>query len=314
MKGTYTTSVKRPGTGAKRLLLCAGICAALLLSAESSRAAMGLTSKFVDVVIENMKPGHSYNLRELKGVPYEVKNKGDAPVNVVIEIVPPEKKQLQDSYEPIPDPSWIKATPDKHGMAAGSNAFSDLIISVPDDPALAGRHFQAMIWSHTVGTGFLGVGVKTRLRFSIGAGPESLAAEKKRKAMVTLNFDIWPETMYVTGAATGKKYDIKKKEGKSFKIANRADEAMELELKSTPWDPRFTLPEGYEAAPDPQWLVLKPAKLKLDPNSITEVKIFTQIPEEHKGKKFAFVVSSNLPDAMTLTASNRVLVTVADGK
>ena len=293
-------------------LMCVIMLSAGIFHAENSCATIGLTSKFVDVVLENLKPGHSYNLRELKGVPYEVKNRGDAAVNIVIEIVPPDAKQLQGSYEAIPDPSWIKTLPEKHSMAAGSNAFSDLIITIPDDAALAGHHYQAMIWAHTVDTGFLGVGVKTRLRFSIGPGPESLKEEKKRKAMVTLNFDIWPQSMYVVGARAGKKYNVKKAEGKSLKISNRADEALEMELKSVPWDQRFTLPEGYEAAPNPGWLVIKPAALKLDPNSIEEVKIFLEIPEEQKGKRFAFVISSNLPNAMTLTASNRVLVTVTD--
>jgi hypothetical protein len=286
-----------------------GILAASL-AAPPGRADVGLGTQFTDAVIENLEPGGTYNLRELRGVPYSVTNIGDAEVEVEIEVEPPPTKLLQENYEPIPDPSWIRLLPAKHRIPAKGMAFSDIVIAVPADPALVGRHFQANIWVHTVGTGLLGTGLRSRVRFSVGPGPESLAKEKARKAMVDLNFEVWPSVLYVTDVPPGKRYDAGKKQGKSVTVTNRSNKPLELVLKVEKWNPhQQPLPEGHESG-DPAWVQIKPVKLKIKPFTVQEVKVTLDVPPEQAGKKLAYFLQAALPIGTVVSASNRIQVTV----
>ncbi|MFH1725879.1 MAG: hypothetical protein ABII00_14820 [Elusimicrobiota bacterium] len=290
-----------------RLLMAVGLAG--LLGIEEAWGSVGLSSQFVDVVFENLKPGRSYNIREIKGVPYTVKNRGNAPADVIVEAVLPEPTKIVEPYEAIPDPSWISLSPDRMRIDEASMGFSDIIISIPDDPELVGRHFQAMLWAHTVGTGFLAAGVKSRLRFSIGPGPETLERERARKAMVTLNFDLWPTALYVMKAEAGKRYDVKRKEKKTLKLTNRNDETLELVVKAIPW-PSSLPPTGYEIIKDLSWVGFKPEKLKVKGNRVKDIRLILTPPEELKGKKVVFVVQLSLPIGTPISATHRVLVTI----
>lgn len=287
------------------VLLISGLCR------PGAHAAVGLSTQFVDVVLENLNPGLTYNIRELRGVPYTIRNGGDSEIEVLIEVRAPTKEELKPQYEPIPDPSWVQIQPERHKLLGGAMGFSDVIIAVPDDPALKNRHFQAVIWAHSIGTeNMFAVGVNTRLRFSTGLGPESLEAEKRAKAMVKLNFDIWPQTLYAVKVIPGAEYDLKKAEKKSIKITNRAEESLDLVIKSIPWDPRLGLLEGYEAAPNSEWLRLEPEKVTIEPDSVKDIKLYFNIPEEMRGRKFAFLIQAGLPIGTPVSASNKVFVTV----
>jgi hypothetical protein len=235
-------------------------------------------------------------------------------VEVEIAVVPPRQDDLKDGYEPIPDPNWVRLMPPRHRIPAKGMAFSDIVIAIPEDRQLVGRHFQADLRAQTVGTGLFGAGVKSRIRFSVGPGPESLAREKQRKAMVSMNFDIWPSALYVTNAAAGRKYETAKEEKKSVTVTNRSDKPMEIVLKAGKWNVvQFPLPEGYEAG-DPSWLTFKPEHLKIKAFRVQEVKPTLNIPREQAGKKFVFVVQACLPIGTVVNAGNRVFVTVADGE
>jgi len=295
-----------------KLMITMSVCGALLFAPANARASVGLSSQFVDVVFEGLKIGASYDVRALKGVPYTVKNRGTMPVMVRVESVIPDDSKITEPYEAIPDPTWLKLTPEEMRIAPESVGFSDLMITIPNDKSLIGRHFFATLWAHTVDTGLFSAGVRTRIRFSIGPGPATLQAEKLKKAMVTLNYDLWPHAMYVKSAKAGKKYDVKKKENKSFKMTNRADEKLELHLSAVPWPKGGVrkLPRGYEYVEDLSWVSFKPGKLKVNGNSIEEMKLVLNPPKELKGRKVVFLVQVALPIGTPVSASHQVFVTI----
>jgi hypothetical protein len=290
------------------------LTAAVGLLGPPAQAKIGVGTQFTDAVMENLEPGQSYNVRELRGLPYSVRNAGDVDQDVKIEVSAPARKDLKPEYEPIPDPTWVQLLPDQHRLPPGGTAFSDILISIPDDPRLAGRHFQAEVLTHTVGEGMFGTGVKSRIRFSVGPGPQSLAQEKKRKAMVSLNYDLWPGALYVTEATAGAPYDVKKREKKSFKITNRSEESFELVLKAVPWDKRFPPPEGFEPVAIPQGLTLKPERVRLKPNRVEEIKVVLNLPEETRGRNLVFLIQAALPVGTVVSSAHRVHVTVLGEK
>lgn len=290
----------------------AGRMAAALVWAGSLitplRAEIGLGTQFTDAVMEGLEPGGVYNIRELRGVPYTVRNTGNAPVDVAVEVIVPEAKDARDGYEPIPDPSWIRLTPERHRIPPGGMAFSDIIVAVPDDPSFKGRHFIAYVRAKTVGTGLLGAGVKSQIRFSIGMGPKALDEEKRRKAMVTLNFELWPSSLYVMKARAGSAYKAAE-EKKKLVMTNRSEEPVELVLAAAAWNEgQSALPEGY-AAGNPSWVRFLPETVTVDGLSVLPVEVELNLPESAKGKKWAFAVEARLPIGTVVSASNRIFVT-----
>ncbi|MBI5596153.1 MAG: hypothetical protein HY928_08710 [Elusimicrobia bacterium] len=286
--------------------------AALLLAVVGvvrAGATIGLSSQFVNVAMENLEPGKSYNLLELRGLPYTVKNRGDGPVEVLVEITPPTTQECLAPYEPMPDASWMSVSPSRLRLDAGEPGFAALTIDVPNDPKFVGRHFQGQVWAHTLGTGLLAAGVRSNIRFSIGKGPETLEAEAHEKQMVALNYELWPAALYVTKARAGA-YEPAKEEGRQFVLTNRSEEPLELVATAVAWE-RMGLPAGYEAPKDLSWVKIEPATVKVDPISLERVRLKLDIPEQYKGKKLAFLIQLSLPIGTVVNRTNRVLVEVA---
>ncbi|MEK7745666.1 MAG: hypothetical protein AAB576_03295 [Elusimicrobiota bacterium] len=299
--------------GKKRLIAACLTLLGLAAGTAPCRAKIGLSSQFVNVVLENLKPGGVYNIREIKGVPYTIKNRGDDPAEVLVEVIIPPTAQLRAPYEPIPDPTWIQVNPSRMRIGAGEMGFSDLIISVPNDEKLRDRHFWAQLWGHTLETGLFAVGVKTEIRFSIGKGPATLAEEKRRKAMVDLNYDLWPSALYVKNARTGP-YDVKKEEKRSFKITNRAEKAVDLVFKAVPWQSGVSAPQGYEKIEDLGWVKFSPDAVSVEPDSVQDIRLLLDVPEAMKGRKVAFLVQVSLPIGVVVGASHQVYVEVPAGR
>jgi hypothetical protein len=141
-------------------LLLSAVCAAF--------AATGLSTRMADVRVEGLEPGHTYEL-QARGVHYTVFNRGDGPVDVAIEPLAPKSDTLLAGYEPVPDTGWVGVSPSSQPAAPGAAIETALTVAIPPRPELAGRRFQANLWSRTVGGG-LGVGVLSRLRLELAPG------------------------------------------------------------------------------------------------------------------------------------------------
>lgn len=305
MESVMEGAAKRTRRRAALAVLLAAACAA----AGTAWARIGLSSQFIDAVLGNLKPGRSYNIRELKGVPYTVKNRGDSPVDVLVDVVIP-PKGYREPYEPIPDPTWVQVRPARFRLGAGEAGYSDLIITLPEDDSLKDRHFVAQVWARTWDTGMLAAGVKSDIRFSVGKTPETLEEEKRRKAMVDLDYDFYPASLYVRKAAVGL-YDVKAGEKRSFKITNRAEKPLELVIKPIPWQSyTMTLPSGYEQIGGLSWVRFEPDRITVDPDTVKEVKVMLDVPKELKGRKVAFLVQLSLPIGVIVGAANQVYVEV----
>ncbi|PJA15427.1 MAG: hypothetical protein COX66_10130 [Elusimicrobia bacterium CG_4_10_14_0_2_um_filter_63_34] len=290
--------------------MCAIIAAAMLgvgVSVEASK--VGLSSQFVSVVLEGLQVGRNYNLLELRGVPYTVKNRGDGPANIVIDIEQPDPKNLLPGYEPIPELNWLSVTPNEMRINPGDSGFAALTINIPKGEQYIGRHYHGVVWAHIKTTGWFSAGVRSNIRFSTGKSPETLQEEEKYRSMVALNYDMWPSALYLKKAAVGK-YESEAGEKKSFLFTNRDEEPIELVITPVPWA-RPTLPPGYEKVNDLGWVRFEPSTIKADGLSIEKVKLVMDIPEQYAGKKIAFMARLSLPIGTIVNMTHRVLVEVA---
>jgi hypothetical protein len=300
-----------------------GSLAATLLAASPLWA--GIAMRFVDITLENVPPGAAFSIRSLKNLPLVLVNQDDRPegIDIGIEIDVPDKNEMKEGYEPIPDPSWIRVTPNSYHLGPKASASSDVLVNIPNDPALIGKHYEAIIFAHTMhknmafqGSGVvIETGLRSRIRISIGtAGPAALQREKDLKKLATINtnFSISPDNVYVQGVEVGKTLDLKSDKKASLKVINESDEAVELKFAPVPPDPNVVPQAGYEYAPDPTWLEVITKKLKVDGNSIKEIRFKLSVPDkpEYRNKKFMFLVQTTLAnEELPLALNNMVYVT-----
>lgn len=290
------------------------LCLAAMLGTPHPGWSLGLAARFGDVVVENAQIGATYNLRETLKIPFGIENRGNTDVEVVVEFLPPGDGHVLPEYEAIPDPNWLRAIPDRMTIGANAQGFFDLLLSIPDDQTLNGRHFQAIIVAKTVGTGLFSVAVENRLRFSVGPGPESLKEEKRMKALSQLDFDVSPQVLYVNDVPVGQTYDVRKETRKAIRVANYSVDPLSLRMMSEPWDKRLSMPAGYEPIPDPSWIRFNKSDQEIASEAIESFEIVFDVPDDaaHRGKKYAGLIRSGLTTGFWLDAPVRVFFTVKE--
>ena len=92
---------------------------------------------------------------------------------------------------------------------------------------------------------------------------------------------------------------------------NESDDPVKLKIRPVPPDPNITPQLGYEYAPDPGWLIVKPEEIAIKGNSIRELKLRLAIPDEpaYRGKKYMFLIQTTLADErLPLIYSNTLYV------
>lgn len=125
----------------------------------------GLSTTLVEVKLENLKPGGTYSLKELKNKSLVVRNTtNDITVDIEIEAEAPVDYNLVPGYEPIPDLSWVKIEkPSFKGIGPGKSAETDITISIPKKGKYRGKKYQVYIYSHTAGKATFRMGLMSRI-------------------------------------------------------------------------------------------------------------------------------------------------------
>lgn len=260
----------------------------------------GLSTQLGEVVVENLKVGQTYNLKDLANLSLIVTNTSDYKVNLKMEVLIPEPSELRNNSEPIPDLSWIKVTKDFFELSPQKKAVSDIIIYIPDNEEYFGKKYQAMIWSHTVGEKglVLAYGLKSRVIFTVDKSRE-VNENKTGSLKANLNFSLKPEEIHLENIEVGKAYDVEKITGRILRITNSSDQKATYQLKSLAVkNSSTTLTEDYEDTPDPSFLKFSQEEFTVPPHKTKEVKMYLNFPEgeEYRGKKYMFVIYASVPD------------------
>jgi hypothetical protein len=293
-----------------RLIVLSILC---LLSASYVYGPIGVGVTFGTVFLEKVSPGTLINIRQSRKLPYCIRNKSSVDMDVVTEIEQPPKEGCKEGYEPILDPTWLRVIPERVRIKIGETYCCDVVLTIPDDETLIGKHYQASIYTHTEDKGFFGAGVVNRFYFSIGTeGPEALRKAKEKKLLVGLNFDIYPAEIYMTVPA-GEKIDVLRKFKRTIKLVNRGGTKLMVKMKSIENEQGFALPGDYEFTPDTSFISFAPEDYKVGKNRIKDTKMFIEIPdeEEHRNKKYMFVLKTvPIKPELPIGLYTRVYVTV----
>ncbi len=274
-----------------------GVMVAAALSAAFPRAARagGLRTPLGEVVIRNLKIGQKYSLFKLLNLPLRVVNTGDEEVDLKIETS--RVSVLNAGYTEIPSPDWVRVERGTFTIAPNREAVTDLIITIPNDPSLLGRRFQADIWSHSTNMRALLVGLRSHLLLHIDSTPPTEEELKKKfvdETLANLDFTVLPVNAAVSDIMLGRTVDLRKERKVSIKLVNPNDRALNFRVRSIPvWESMVSLPEGFEAAANPQWLKPNKDVIKVDGNSIADTSLSLEIPDQpaNRGKNLLFIVS-----------------------
>lgn len=298
-----------------------GLATALLLTAPLSPAGAvsGLRTTFGEVVIRNLKIGQTYSLYKLLNLPLRVVNTSDASVDLRIETV--RADTLSKGYEPVPSMDWVRVAQSTFTVAPNHEAVSDLIVTIPNDPSLLGRRFQADIWSHTTDLKALLVGVQSRLLIHIDSTPPTEEELKKKfvdVSVANLDFTVLPVSGEAADVPLGRTVDLRKERKISIKLINPNDRALNFRVRSIPvWESLIVPPSGFDAADSAQWLTPEKDVVKVEGNSIVETTLRLNIPDrdEQRGRNLFFLIGFEvLEQQIPTTVYYRLMVHTAQAK
>lgn len=264
---------------------------------SQQREGRGLATKFGDVILAYLRPGMVYSMKKEKGLFYKVMNQSTMKLPLVAIVVIPGKEELKPGYEPIPDPAWIKIVPNRFDLEPGETSNCDVIISIPPEEEFANRNFQAFLVTETVVSPeepgvYIGLGLRSRFRFSTGPTPAQALAEFRRKTLEALKIDMVPFNLYVSEVPTGQVIRLGKGEYSTLQLVNRGKGSYKLKFEVADDASVYGLTKDYMPAPDKTWLKILRKTVKVKQRQIKDIGMELNIPdkEEYKGKFFAFVV------------------------
>jgi len=267
----------------------------LFFSLAKEGDAGGISTSFTEVVVRDLSIGKNYAMGKKLDQELRVRNRGELPIELKMEVLMPSKSELKEGYEPIPDPSWIELEKDYFSVDPAKDAVTDVIITIPNDKKHLGKKYQAYIWSHTAGKGALPIalGLKSRLLIEISEKESDLSQEFPGK----FDFAILPEEMVLKDIELGKFCDIKKLFGKVLQVKNLSHFPQDYEIRSISLKTAgIGMENGYEACPDPNFFTFDRSKFSLKKNKKAKVKMYFDFPkkEEYASKKYLFVARIRL--------------------
>jgi len=134
------------------LILAALVLGAGTLPVRGARAGEGgLRTEFADVRLPSLAIGKTYSTQRLAESPLVIQNTGDDTVRVHVDVVIPARHELRPGALPVPDPHWVQFDSTDFVLPPHATACTDVRLTLPYDPDLAGHTYQAILWSGNLG-------------------------------------------------------------------------------------------------------------------------------------------------------------------
>ena len=113
----------------------------------SGEKATALHTEFGEVRLQNLAIGKTYSVARMTSEPFVISNTGDDSLFVHVEAVVPAQHHLHSDALPVPDRNWVRLETADLVLAAHTTVWTDVYLSLPYDPDLAGKMFQVDILS-----------------------------------------------------------------------------------------------------------------------------------------------------------------------
>ena len=134
--------------GSPRFLL--GTLALLTIAAHSSAPRgepSGLRTEFGEVHLQKLAIGKTYSVSHLAAASLVLWNTTDQMLRVHVEVVIPSHHELRAGALPLPDRRWVRLERSDLELNAHTKMRTDVHVTLPYDPDLAGKTYQVDLWS-----------------------------------------------------------------------------------------------------------------------------------------------------------------------
>lgn len=246
-------------------------------------------------------------------VPLTVTNTGLEKAVLRLEVLPPAAAELKDGYEPIPDLGWVRFKTWWYALDPGGSASAQALIALPRGKGVKPGWYQAQWVSEAESPAGLRLRLPSKLLVRVKPERRRLE-ERRRKTRKREGLDIVlsPPRAKVRveigrGAPAGR-----------LKAANANVEVVTVEARAldpaeAPDAPR--LPEGWEWAPNPDWLATAAEFVEVAAGKVGELELVLDIPDQdrYRGRRWAFLVEARmLEDAEEKTKRHLLLVETSE--
>jgi hypothetical protein len=119
----------------------------LLVGAAYEARAAGLSTTFVDVVVNAAKVGQRIEAHGPEGKGLLIKNLGDSPVQLSVSARSPVSTQVKPGAESLPDLTWVSFVPPTINIPAHAEKEIKVVVNIPRRDEYRNRTYQVMVWS-----------------------------------------------------------------------------------------------------------------------------------------------------------------------
>jgi hypothetical protein len=139
-----------------------------MLLSSAAHAERALSDR-AEVRLPGLAIGKSYSTWRLSEPPLVLRNPTHDTLLVHVEILVPARHELRAGALPVPDRSWVQLEGEDVLLAPGAAARTDVRLTLPYDPDIAGHLYQVDLWSSTVDRASRQrtVGARHRLLFKV---------------------------------------------------------------------------------------------------------------------------------------------------
>ena len=131
-------------------VLLLATCTETVVSGEK---VVALRTEFGEVRLQNLAIGKTYSVARMASEQLVITNTGSDSLFVHVEPAVPAQHHLQGDALPVPDPNWVSLETSDLVLEAHSTVSTDVYLSLPYDPDLAGKMFQVDILSRDMQRG-----------------------------------------------------------------------------------------------------------------------------------------------------------------
>ena len=203
-----------------------GLAFIVIFSASSLWAA-AFTINFSDIQVDNVQPGMPISLLQKAGFTLGVNNADTISSNMCLEVTVPNKSQLKEGYEPIPDVTWIKFDRESCWIKPNQTENFNMIIYAPYNKKLFGKKYEAILVVYTL-EGVLKINIRSKVFISFTAEqfpPEAIQQKIKEDQTQSQVIMINPKIVSSSEVSLRKSFGYSK-----LMITNNSSEKITLSL------------------------------------------------------------------------------------
>ena len=233
-------------------------------------------------IVHDIKPGTTYNLRELTGIKLSIYNDDETTHTYSLSVHKPSVAgKWEKGYDEIPDPAWCWFSPDEATIGPQKVGYGNLFFRIPDKERYYNQRWVAtlgIMGKQEQGIGF-GLGIYVRVQIETES-----AADVSEKPDGALGL--------VPGALSFENIPPGKSLSKKVRIYNNDTMAHTYTIAPLTRDPEMTpstyLTRSLQQLPDSSWISCDKESLTIKPDKSGVLTISLHVPRnpEYSDKKW----------------------------